>query len=254
MLACDAPEVDPTSVAEGRATAEVVGEKAAATAREFVEDQLASGYGIAFDYPVGELDGAGRRQRDRWSVLQEYAAENDWVGVCTTLPDCRHAGVDFHVRGDATGRDTASEEVYPIAPGRIIAIHTRAGDGYPGQAILIEHETDQGPIYSMYGHIHVSAGLGVEPQQNQVDRNRVLGTIILWPDHFPLGNSNSHLHFEIRTFGAFPEHLESRPVTDRDAFPCNSCAVGPGYWLESEGGPAALGWLDPIQVIEDSRR
>jgi hypothetical protein len=81
-----------------------------------------------------------------------------------------------------------------------------------------------------------------------VTTTTLLGAIWPWTD-------NAHLHFEIRTFqDATAFSKNNQP------FECG-CVVGPGYWLVSRGGvsnPVAddpdVKWLDPFEVIEQSRR
>jgi len=140
---------------------------------------------------------------------------------------------------------TAGQNVYPIAPGRLTWIHTTGT--YPGDVIMLEHQTPRGLVYSMYAHVLPSADLLNAFQQGQhpyISNIEIpIATVVPWPGDI----TNSHLHFEIRGF------FKDNDIINNGVFNCG-CEVGPGYWLWSRGGPEAKGWLRPSLVIQDSRQ
>jgi murein DD-endopeptidase MepM/ murein hydrolase activator NlpD len=204
-------------------------------------------WGSVFDHPIGERDGTGRRQPSGWDIEQGF----NGTAVYGRRDDRRHAGVDWQVKvgSKLRGDLTIGKPVYPIAPGKVAHIH--ATGTYPGDVVILEHQTARGLLYSVYAHIQRNQDLA--EGQSIKDTDTVLGTIVEWSTRWgaPVDNpGNSHLHFEIRSFLTDPE------VTGPDhppVFACG-CTAGPGYWLWSRGGPAAKGWLSPNDVIDESRR
>lgn len=266
LLAC---EEDDRAALEERGNRVIdegkeVGKTAVSKGQDELEEWLAGPWGVRFEYPLlnnpaekraqgfdnPNLDTADRGD-DGWSTQQAFNSFNNQFSVCATAaaPDCYHAGVDLQADGDwtANGVNSIGQPVYPIADGVIVELH-RTGR-YPGSAILIEHETKQGKLYSMYGHINVAENIGYGP----ISQATKIGTIFSWnAEH---GAKNSHLHFEVRTFrDAISFSKAGAP------FDCG-CIVGPGYWLASRGGvaspvgaPPGTGWLNPIREIEESRQ
>jgi len=214
---------------------------------------MQTGWGQGFSYPIGVPDKSGLRQPTGWNIEQDFNQPNGSYNVCATLrqsdgnPDCYHSGEDWQkvVNGIRRGDVTAGQNVYPIAPGRLTWIHTTGT--YPGDVIMLEHQTPRGLVYSMYAHVLPSADLLNAFQQGQhpyISNIEIpIATVVPWPGDI----TNSHLHFEIRGF------FKDNDIINNGVFNCG-CEVGPGYWLWSRGGPEAKGWLRPSLVIQDSRQ
>ncbi|MFA5138026.1 MAG: M23 family metallopeptidase [Elusimicrobiota bacterium] len=95
----------------------------------------------------------------------------------------RHAGVDL--RGDF------SEEVYPVAAGRVVGLSFRALTG----TVVIKHDPGSGrPVYSKYIHLQdipVKVGQEVSPETRI---GRLFDEAMLGRTHY----RHNHLHLEIR--------------------------------------------------------
>src|SRR6185436_10841287 len=83
-------------------------------------------------------------------------------------------------------------------------------------------------------------------EDEQVAEGQVLGQICAWPGDI----SNSHLHFEIRSF-----YLKDHVNGESSACPFRhkNFPPGPGYWpicgSYRDEKPADEGWLDPSDFI-----
>jgi hypothetical protein len=166
----------------------------------------------------------GQPLGDGFFIRHGYAAENTWYN-----PGYWHTGEDWY----AVAGDTAGARVYAIAAGEVVY----AGANYPGRVVIVRHTAD---LYSMYGHLDpdLSARVG-----QRLARGDLIGTVLRRGDATP-----NHLHFEVRTFVTTGEVNGPRP---RYPFRCGpSCPPGPGYWpIEAPDHPSALGWRNPLHVI-----
>ncbi len=118
-------------------------------------------------------------------VTQLHGAYND----NSAFPNRTHVGVDISTEGTC-----GQTEVYPIAPGDVVAVFT-ADDGnadYLGNAVVIHHGSTD---YSLYAHLHQAVTL--RPNIDAVAADTILGTI--GRSGLP-ATAGCHLHLEIRDF------------------------------------------------------
>ncbi len=104
-----------------------------------------------------------------------------------------HAGLDIApLERDRSGR--ALDAVFSVADGTVVYANRLAGNSNYGRYIMIEHQDEAGPVYSLYAHlsaVHANAVAG-----RRVARGDPIGT---------MGNSSTmgipvvraHLHLEI---------------------------------------------------------
>lgn len=124
---------------------------------------------------------------------------------------------------------TLGQPVYAAANGRIVVLRQNCGNYV--DVVVIEHEVDGQPIYSLYGHIEAD-GYVVEGQQ--VQRRQQLGVI---------GNPvifSPHLHFSIFNRTAF----ERGPLSNCSDVP-NGRYVASGYSGKSNDYDSRLDYYDP---------
>ena len=112
-------------------------------------------------------------------------------------PDIWHVSIDAY--------DDLGTNVYPVLPGVVTDIGWEAS---LGNYIVIKHETDNGNVYSVYGHLGTKKDNGNLVEDNAVvDKNTPIGT--LGNSTTVVGNGTKenvctkgcmtpHLHFEIR--------------------------------------------------------
>lgn len=153
-----------------------------------------------------------------------------------------HAGVDLYRKGEST----AGAIVRAIGDG---TVYYAQDLDYPGAVVIIEHTLPQGgQVYSVYAHLsptslQVSTG-------DMVETGQLLGTVILnghtgrFPELHPNGD-DSHLHFEIRTFG---DGSSIFPGSSDCNFPPSTFVPGIGYTYPIL--PDGFGYLDPIEFLE----
>jgi len=153
-----------------------------------------------------------------------------------------HAGVDFYRKGEST----EGAIVQAIGDG---TVYYAQDLNYPGAVVIIEHTLPQGgQVYSVYAHLdptslQVSTGSTVETGQQ-------LGLVVFnehsgrFPELHPDGD-DSHLHFEIRTFG---DGSSIFPGPSDCNFPPNTFVPGIGYTYPTL--PDSFGYLDPIEYLE----
>jgi murein DD-endopeptidase MepM/ murein hydrolase activator NlpD len=175
----------------------------------------------AFSMPIGL---PGQVLGDGFLMRHGFACENTWFN-----PGWLHTAEDFYAPdGNAGGAG-----VYSVADGEIVY----AGGEYPGLVVIVQHAED---LYSVYGHLDYA--LAVE--HGTVERGQLLGTVLYQND----GLSQSHLHFELRTFLIKSEVNGDAP---RYSVGCSfQCTPGPGYWpIDAPEHPSAMGWRNPTHVI-----
>lgn len=164
---------------------------------------------LPFDWPMGTHDGTQYIPGYNVRVLQNYANSNPTYG------NRRHSAVDLSRN---TG-STVNASVHAAADGVVTC--ATSGLGYPGEVVVVEHTQSNGTkVYTQYGHIAPSVSVG-----QLVNRGLQIGSVVAWPDDV----SNTHLHFEVRTFAEWAP---------------GNC-WGPGY-AETGKTPGQQGWLDPI--------
>lgn len=170
-----------------------------------------------------------------------------------------HAGVDFYNRDGSMKRVS----VYAIADGEIVS----ASNGYPGYTIIIQHPvTDDEMVYSVYMHLEpeaISDAIGEFPPTPDdpipVSKGEKIGEV-LWgeeennnqdyngrfpADLHPDGDlDDSHLHFEIQTFGL------DKPYDDNE-HSCGGKLLPAGLGYTYPETPEEVGYLDPMQFLSE---
>jgi hypothetical protein len=158
-----------------------------------------------------------------------------------------HAGEDLY-REDA--ESTEGAEATAVADGRVV--YANPFTNYPGLVLIIEHRLpSEEKVYSVYSHLDdtslmVTAG-------DVVTRGQSLGTVLYmrytgrYPGDHPLGDDDSHLHFEMRYFYDARNIYTSYPA-------CNGSTPGRGYTYPEHPNdfPAPdAGYTDPSTFIEE---
>lgn len=165
---------------------------------------------LPLDWPMGQLVGAQLVPGQNLRVMQNYANSNGDY-------DYRlHSALDLAQDSGST----INAPVYAAADGVVLCA---VNASWPGWVVVIEHTlTGGGKLYTQYGHLNApSVVVG-----QIVNRGGQIGTVTEWTP--PPGPSNTHLHFEVRTFGYWS----------------GSCA-GPGY-APLNSTPDQHGWRNPI--------
>ena len=155
-----------------------------------------------------------------------------------------HAGEDWFAldaRGQVAPGLAADAPVSAVAHG---VVSWTQSTGTEGDIVMVEHALRDGThVWSAYWHLdHVSVVRG-----QVVRRGDVIGRIF---DRGP----NSHLHWEIRTWGDGSNLFPADSAGGRGT--CNSRAPGLGYtWDDtaSRAAPQAWGYLDPVHFVREHR-
>ncbi|MBN1955107.1 MAG: M23 family metallopeptidase [Anaerolineae bacterium] len=153
-----------------------------------------------------------------------------------------HAGVDLFAvnqQGQVVWGQAARQPVYAVADGVAIAVVDAGSDGF---IVITQHLlANSSFVYSVYWHtdqVQVEAG-------QPVRRGQVIALV------HDLG-LNSHLHWEMRTFGdgsaLFPVGTAGARGT------CNGHFAAVGYTWDDDperARPGYYGYLDPLAFVRD---
>jgi len=105
-----------------------------------------------------------------------------------------HEGVDFlATRHDDRGE--ALDEIYSILDGVVRYVNSGPGLSSYGRYIVIEHDREQLPVYTLYSHL-ASITPGIEAGV-RVRTGQTIGIMGRSAGARPLPKSRAHLHFEI---------------------------------------------------------
>lgn len=105
-----------------------------------------------------------------------------------------HEGIDLApLRRDRRGN--ALDSIYAVLPGVVSHVSTVAGNSGYGRYVVIEHDSEDVPVYTLYSHLaSVSKGLQVG---QRVQPGTVLGIMGNSAGGYSIPLSQSHLHFEV---------------------------------------------------------
>ncbi len=152
-----------------------------------------------------------------------------------------HAGEDWFAldeRGRVVWGETAGEPVRAVANGVVDSVTLM---GYDGYVIIVAHQTAEGNLWSVYWHV-----ADVQVAQGQAV---TLGQTLAYVHDRGL---NSHLHWEIRTFGdgsaLFPEDSAGGRGT------CNGYITGVGYTWDDDAersSPEFWGYREPGRFVRE---
>jgi murein DD-endopeptidase MepM/ murein hydrolase activator NlpD len=167
---------------------------------------------------------------------------HDRDGVGVPFRELYHAGEDWF-RLDAAGQaDTfaaAGDPVRAVARG---VVYLTQEIGNQGSIVVLAHRlADKTPVYSAYWHVdRLQVGWG-----DTVERGQVIAMI---RDQ----GGNSHLHWEIRSFGDASELFP--PDSAGGLGTCNGRAVGVAYSWDDDpvrARPEYWGYFDPAAFVRD---
>lgn len=226
-------------------------------------DTPAFGDGV-FQWPVGDPNvlpfatGRGFRIQQNFHnldgpVICNKSAEE---GGCQVAADYTytcgraHAGTDFTWRSNSS--EAAGMPVSAAGDGRVLCILPR---GYPGRALVVRHDFPDGPgrnrtVYSLYAHLDNCTPPGTV-QEPCIDvgatvlRGQRIGKIL---DQ----GSNSHLHFEVRSFPYWKQSNPEGPLAESDfpdGPPVNNNCPGRGYSPDELDVALDGGYLNPIDFV-----
>jgi murein DD-endopeptidase MepM/ murein hydrolase activator NlpD len=155
-----------------------------------------------------------------------------------------HAGEDWFAldeRGQVDGFGARGTLVRAVANGVVTWQESLGSEGY---ALVIEHVLpDDQHVWSAYWHL---AALRVA-RGEAVQRGQVIGQV---HDR----SYNSHLHWEIRTFGDGRQLFPANSAGGRGT--CNGHVAGVGYTWDDDpqqAGPQAWGYLPPSEFVQARR-
>ncbi|MEM9226591.1 MAG: peptidoglycan DD-metalloendopeptidase family protein [Verrucomicrobiota bacterium] len=112
----------------------------------------------------------------------------------------RNGGKRFHEGLDLKpiGRDRkgeATDPIYAVMEGRVVHVNTVAGNSSYGRYVVLEHETLDVPVYTLYAHL-AAVGSDITPG-TFVPAGGRLGTMGRSAGGYSIPRSRAHLHFEI---------------------------------------------------------
>ncbi len=169
---------------------------------------------LCVEWPMRGWDGVENVPGHGYYIMQSYANR----GGSEWFSNKAHSGIDL--AADSGAADTANDPVYAAADGVVKCV---VNAYYPGYVVVIEH--DNGTYYTQYGHLNATS----LQEETWVSVGTQIGTVI---DQ----GSNSHLHFEVRTF---------------EEWSPGNC-WGPGY-ADNPYEPGDQGWLDPVDWYFQNR-
>jgi len=210
----------------------------------------------AVDTPVSELPPTPTAVAGPPLLIADHfeipvASPEDWVIQQDFSPTYSSTGGGWHTGEDwvisPEMRDRWGQPILsagqPVLAAALGRVRYASLVGYPCGVVILEHTLSATEtVYSVYAHID---GLIVK-EGELVAEGQVLGQICAWPGDI----SNSHLHFEIRSF-----YLKDYINGDNPAclFRHKNFPPGPGYWpicsSHRDEKPADAGWLDPSDFI-----
>lgn len=155
-----------------------------------------------------------------------------------------HAGEDWfalNAKGRVVWGKSAGAEVRAVANG---VVESATLMGYDGYVLIVRHTLpDATAVWSVYWHV-----ADVQVAQGQaVSLGQPLAAI-------HNRGSNSHLHWEIRTFADGSALFPADSAGGRGT--CNGYVTGVGYtWDDdpAQAGPTAWGYLNPSQFVTDRK-
>jgi len=132
----------------------------------------------------GATLGVGRYREPRGFYLTDIFA-----GRPADMPERRtvHMGIDLFV--------AAGEPVRAPLEGRVRAVHENAGRLDYGPTVILEHDTPDGPFWTLYGHLE-RASVADLVQGAPVGAGQPFARVGPYPDN---GDWPPHLHFQIVT-------------------------------------------------------
>ena len=210
-----------------------------------------------FDFPLDPSrygpsipDVTGPHHVDTRFGAQNPALGND--GKCfkdrngTQIPfrELYHAGEDWFQLGSdgqVDGSGAAGDPVRAVANGVVYQVQEIGSQGY---IVVLEHLLPDGQkVYSAYWHVaQPQVGLG-----GRVSRGDVIAMV---HDQW----RNSHLHWEIRTFGDGSRLFPSGSAGERGT--CNGKVAGVAYTWDDDPArarPEYWGYLHPTAFIQQNR-
>jgi len=190
-----------------------------------------------------------------WDVDTRFGAQNPGLGDAgkcfvnrqeehVPFRDLYHAGEDWFAltpEGTLAPRHAAGEPVRAVANGVVTWTQSLGGEG---AVLVVEHALPAGErVWSVYWHLaDVRVAVG-----EAVDRGEKLGVV-----HHR--GTNSHLHWEIRTFGDGSALFPPDSAGGRGS--CNVYVMGVGYTWDDDPAralPETWGYLDPVAFVEAHR-
>jgi len=112
-----------------------------------------------------------------------YAKEPNLFGK--EHPRCIHLGLDCWT--------TAGTSIHAPIAGKVIAAHNNQGNANYGATLILEHEKNGVPFFTLYGHLSL-ASLLLSPVGKRIEAGEVLATLGTPEEN---GNWAPHLHFQI---------------------------------------------------------
>ncbi|MBN2004084.1 MAG: M23 family metallopeptidase [Anaerolineae bacterium] len=211
----------------------------------------------AFDFPLdpARFGVYGRADSGRLPVDTRFGVQNPGLGSAgkcfvnragekIAFGQLYHAGEDWFAlndRGRVAWGKTAGEPVHAVANGVVDSITLM---GYDGYVLIVAHQTADGAIWSVYWHV-----ANVQVAQGQAV---TLGQTLAYVHDRAL---NSHLHWEIRTFGDGSALFSEDSAGGRGT--CNGYVTGVGYTWDDDpdhARPEFWGYLPPSAFVRERSR
>ena len=105
----------------------------------------------------------------------------------TAAPRCVHLGTDIWAAADTP--------VFAPLAARVHSFSNNAHFGDYGPTIILEHQLDSGPLYSLYGHLSLGSLEGLY-EGKPIEKGQQIGTFGSYPTN---GDWPPHLHFQLIT-------------------------------------------------------
>jgi len=120
-----------------------------------------------------------------------------------------HEGLDLKPL-TRDGRSEATDPVYSVMPGKVAYVNRIAGNSSYGRYVIVEHESTQPAVYTLYAHLaKIQPGLKMG---QSTEAGTVLGVMGRSAGGYSIPRSRAHLHFEIgvRLSSTFQEWFEKQ--------------------------------------------
>lgn len=124
-----------------------------------------------------------------------------------------HEGVDIAAE-DRNARGIVQDRVFAVLPGRVVYVNHIAGKSTYGIYVVLEHDGEDLPVYSLYAHL-AKVAPGISPGV-RVEEGALLGVMGNTSGGYVIPQRRAHLHFEmgVRLSDDFQRWYNAQKIKD----------------------------------------